>query len=182
MARYFDALVRNDYETANSCLAGGDQNVFAMARPNGTEMDAIYARLLQKLQYDIQSPASTTAMIEGSAAKVQEDDMQQVSVTITSMNVPRMFDTAMSELSEAYAKSLVNCAPMPPKTLEAELYLNLARSMSSDTAPLLTGTLQIRVVQSGGVWRIDADSTLYNAVTGNFFQIVNQVQQWKQQG
>ena len=184
VSRYFQALQQHDYDTANSCLDGGEQNVFAMTRPSGSQIDSIYAQLLKNLDYKMPSPSTALDAMAARASETRlpEGTVEQVAVTVTTLNVPALFENAMTELSKTYAKSLANVAPIPPETLESRLYQMLAESMAQDTAPCLTGTLKIHVKQVGGEWRIVADNTLYNAVTGNFLQIVGKVQEWKPKG
>lgn len=179
--RYLDALQRNDLDTANACLSGGAQNNYAMAKPCGTELDAIYARLMGKLSYRIDTPEMliTSGTAFRAAEPADDGTEKSVLVTITSTNVPVLFDSAITELSGEYAESIAHAAPIPKDQLESELYLRLARSLDDASAPSLTGTLRIRVVRTGGAWRIDADSELYNAVTGNFYQIVSRVPDWE---
>lgn len=181
VTRYFEALQHNDYAAANACLDGGTQNVFAMTKTTGSPLDTFYAQLLQHLRFELSADPlqNKTASAISTAVKVQNGNTDNVSVTITAMNVPVLFDAAMDTLSKTYAESLVNATPIPEETLEPRLYEMLAESIADANAPSLSGTLIIRVVQTDGAWRIIADSTLYNAVTGNFLQIVNRVPEWE---
>ena len=182
--RYFQALQRNDYDTANSCLDGGEQCVFAMTRPSGTQLDAIYAQLLKHLDYKMlpEPTAVATMSAKKSIPRLPEGAVEQVTVMVTALNVPVLFDNTMTELSQTYAKSLANISPIPSESLESRLYLMMAESMVSDTVPCLTGTLKVQVKHVDGEWRIVADKTLYNAVTGNVLQIVGKAQEWKPKG
>jgi hypothetical protein len=177
VTRYFEALQRNDYAAANACLDGGTQNVFAMNGSSGSPLDTFYTQLLRRLKFEVQAETllSKTASSASTTARVVAGSTDNVSVKVTAMNVPVLFDETMGKLSKAYADSLVNATPIPEAALEARLYEMLADSMSAENAPRLSGTLLIRVVYTGGEWRIITDSTLYNAVTGNFLQFLNMV-------
>ena len=179
--RYFEALQRNDYGAANACLDGGERNVFAMTGTTGSPLDAVYTQLLRHIRFEM---AASPLQDNGTSAvattdRIRDGYTDNVSVAVTAINVPLLFDEAMTALSKTYAESLVNATPIPDKTLELRLYGILTKSMADKNAPILSGTLIIRVVQSGGEWRIVADSTLYNAVTGNFLQILNKIPEWE---
>jgi hypothetical protein len=180
VTRYFEALQRNDYTAANACLDGGTMNVFAIPAATGSSLDVFYGQLMRRLKFavsadNLQIKAASTAT---PTVRVSDASSDNISVVVTAMNVPVLFDEAMDQLSEKYAESLANSMPIPNEILESRLYDLLAEAMSADNAPSLSGTLLIHVVQSGGEWRIIANTALYNAVTGNFLQIVNKVPDW----
>lgn len=187
VARYLNALQRNDYSTANACLTDGERNVFAISQPSGTEMDALYAQLMQKFVYTLETPATTTGggtstPVDKTAAHTDAGLHKQITVNISTLNVPELFDHTIEELSAQYAASLVNAAPIPEDKLEESLYLKLACALDSPDSPRLAGRVQIPVVLREGEWKIEADSELYNAVTGNFFEIVARLPALKSEG
>jgi hypothetical protein len=113
VARYLNALQRNDYSTANACLTDGERNVFAISQPSGTEMDALYAQLMRKFVYSLETPATTagsgtSATVDKMAGHTDAGLHTQILVTISTLNVPELFDHTIEELSAQYAASLVN--------------------------------------------------------------------------
>jgi hypothetical protein len=76
----------------------------------------------------------------------------------------------------------VNAAPISEEKLEETFYLKLACAMDLPDSPRLAGRLIIPLVQRDGEWKIEADSELYNAVTGNFFEIVARLPAWEREG
>ncbi len=187
VARYLDALQRNDYATANACLSDGERNVFAISQPSGTEMDALYAQLMRKFVYSLETPATTagsgtSATVDKTAGHTDAGLHTQILVTISTLNVPELFDHTIEELSAQYAASLVNAAPISEEKLEESFYLKLACALDSPDSPRLAGRVYIPLVLREGEWKIEADSELYNAVTGNFFEIVARLPAWERQG
>lgn len=187
VARYMDAIKRNDYATANACLTAGERNVFAISQPSGTEMDALYAQLMRKIEYAIETPATTagsgtSTSASKSASTADSGNQTQVCVDISSLDVPQLFDHTIDALSEQFASSLVNAAPMTEDMLEETFYLKLAGALESPDSPRLAGRVRVPLILQDGEWKIEADSALYNAVTGNFFEIVARLPEWKQEG
>ncbi len=181
VVRYLDALQRNDYESANACLTDDASQTFAIPKPSGVEMDALYAQVMRKMEYSL-VPSSSTAAIEASpteSVQIHGNDHTSICIAISSLDIPTLFDQAIETLSNAYAQSLSQADPMPEDELEEAFYLTFSRSLEQPDAPRLADRIQIHLLYHEGTWRIEADDKLYNAVTGNALEIVARLPEWE---
>lgn len=182
VVRYLDALRRNDYESANACLTDNASGHYSIPKPSGVEMDALYALVLQKIEYTI--VPSSVATTSGNTTKQQqtsrkENDQARICISISSLDIPNLFDQAIEILSDTYAQSLSNADPIPEEELEEAFYLTFSRLLGEADAPRLADRIQIQLLYHDGAWQIDADDKLYNAVTGNALEIVARLPEWK---
>ena len=170
--KYFDALKKGNTEEANGYLEDDSQNVYALLIDTSTDMGSYVAEVVSRMEFSIEEIPAATEVTGTSRDGEKMPEQQTVTVHVTTVNVPLLFEQTMKRFTDMYADSLMESTPIPDDELEQRLYALLAEELDSGKAPFLSGYVDVPLIWDGEQWRIEADSTLYNAVTGNYLQIM----------
>lgn len=150
---YLDSIMKLDTEQANQYL----ENPSELADNDDTVEEEVYSKaLVEGLQYQVLSCDET-----GETAIVKTE--------ITNLDMAVVFVEA---LQQAFAAAFDGTSSEDTEDVMTEQML---QSMKNHKGETVTNTVEVHLKKVDGVWKIQADDELANALTGNLAKVATEM-------
>lgn len=152
---FLDSFKKYDFKTSQTYILADTSKYSPTSNTNSPEQEKMVKGMLEKISYEIVS------------SKVDGDNAT-VTTKITSPDMLKIMSESISTLLPLVLTSALSGENDSKKTEEL-IETTFLNNIKNPNAPLTSSTIDIKLVKTNGEWKIKADDSFLNALTGNLY-------------